>query len=157
MLVSALNLFETFLMPKIHKHALVMHSADKMYALVNDVASYAEFLPDCHGVKIISSSGNELNASLLVGKGGVTKWFTTHNTMHFPDAIDISLVDGPFKKLTGRWQFNAIDDELSKVVLDLEFEFSNKIIALAFGSVFSHMANNMVRAFTQRADEVYPS
>jgi ribosome-associated toxin RatA of RatAB toxin-antitoxin module len=37
----------------------------------------------------------------------------------------------------------------------LDYEFSNKVFDLAFGRVFNHLTNNMVKAFTQRAKEVY--
>lgn len=155
MVESALVNFQEFRMPAIHRHALVMHSAKNMYDLVNDVSAYSKFLPDCQDVKVIEKTDIEQKASLLVGKGGITKWFTTHNKMCDGKSIEINLVDGPFKKLTGTWQFQEIDEDACKVILDLEFEFSSKLIAMAFGSVFSHMANNMVKAFVDRASKVY--
>ncbi len=142
-------------MPKVHRHALVMHSAKQMYDLVNDVTSYPEFVPDCLAVNVLSQSETELKASVQIGKASIGKWFTTHNKMQDGKTVEINLIDGPFKKLVGLWQFIALDDDACKVVLDLEFEFSSKLIEVAFGSVFNHMANNMVKAFTQRANEVY--
>ncbi|MER2490529.1 type II toxin-antitoxin system RatA family toxin [Catenovulum sediminis] len=142
-------------MPKIHRHALVMHSAKEMYDLVNDVEHYPEFVPDCIAVKLLSRSDNELKASLQIGKAGIGKWFTTHNTMQENHSVKIDLIDGPFKKLVGLWQFQELDEAACKVVLDLEFEFSSKLIEMAFGSVFNHMANQMVKAFTDRAAKVY--
>ena len=142
-------------MPKVHRHALVMFSAKQMYDLVNDVNSYPQFVPDCLAVKVLSQSDSELKASVQIGKASIGKWFTTHNKMCDGQTVEINLVDGPFKKLTGLWQFIAIDEDACKVVLDLEFEFSSKLIEVAFGSIFNHMANNMVKAFTKRAGEVY--
>ncbi|MDN6229452.1 MAG: ubiquinone-binding protein, partial [Enterobacterales bacterium] len=37
----------------------------------------------------------------------------------------------------------------------LDFEFTNKLVELAFGKVFKELAGNMVQAFTSRAKEVY--
>ncbi|MGC6542599.1 ubiquinone-binding protein, partial [Escherichia coli] len=37
----------------------------------------------------------------------------------------------------------------------LDFEFTNKLIELAFGRIFKELASNMVQAFTVRAKEVY--
>lgn len=155
MLACALKFERGVRMPKIHRHALVMHSAEQMYNLVNDVKAYPEFVPDCLGVKLLEQSENELKASLQIGKAGIGKWFTTHNTMVKNHSVKIELVDGPFKKLTGLWQFQSLDVDACKVVLDLEFEFSTKLIEAAFGSVFNHMANQMVKAFTTRASQVY--
>jgi len=69
--------------------------------------------------------------------------------------VQLSLVDGPFKQLTGTWQFIALSEEACKISLQLDYEFSSKVFDLAFGRVFNGLANNMVQAFTQRAKEVY--
>lgn len=142
-------------MPTISRSALVMYDVEQMYHLVNDVAKYPEFLPDCSDSKIMSYDGDEMTAALLVSKGGLKKWFTTKNTLTPSTEVQLSLVDGPFKYLTGTWQFSALSEEACKISLQLEYEFSSKVFDLAFGRVFNGLANNMVQAFTQRAKEVY--
>jgi len=142
-------------MPVISRSALVMHSVEQMYQLINDVIEYPKFLPDCSDSKIISQSDDKMTASLLVSKGGLTKWFTTENKLIENKEIQLSLVDGPFKKLTGNWQLTALSDEACKINLELDYEFSSKMFDLAFGRIFNGLANNMVQAFTQRAKEVY--
>ncbi len=132
-----------------------MHSVDEMYKLINDVKCYPSFVPDCSDSKIISQDETSMTAALLVSKGGLKKWFTTKNELVENHKVIMHLVDGPFKKLTGGWTLTALSDEASKISLDLEYEFSNKMFDIAFGRVFNHMANNMVQAFTQRAKEVY--
>ena len=67
----------------------------------------------------------------------------------------MNLVDGPFKTLKGGWFFTLLDDKACKVELKLEFEFSSKMIEMAFGKVFNELTNNMVNAFTKRAKQVY--
>ncbi|NTS75584.1 type II toxin-antitoxin system RatA family toxin [Catenovulum sp. SM1970] len=141
-------------MPTIQRDALVMHSAETMFDLVNDVSAYPEFLPDCLGAKVISSNESEMTASLKIGKGAVNKWFTTCNTFIDKNQVKMTLVDGPFKRLTGVWQFIPLDEEACKVSLELDFEFSNKLVALAFGKIFNHVANNMVKAFISRANQL---
>jgi len=142
-------------MPTISRSALVMYDVEQMYQLVNDVIKYPEFLPDCSDSKIISHQGNEMTATLLVSKGGLKKWFTTKNVLTPNKEVQLSLVDGPFKQLTGTWQFIALSEEACKISLQLDYEFSSKVFDLAFGRVFNGLANNMVQAFTQRAKEVY--
>lgn len=142
-------------MPAISRSALVMYSAEDMYMLINDVLSYPKFVPDCSDSKIISVNEHEMIASLLVSKGGLKKWFTTKNTFIENQEVSLTLVDGPFKKLTGKWRLISLSDDACKICLDLEYEFSSKVFDLAFGRVFNHMANNMVQAFTQRAKDVY--
>ena len=90
-----------------------------------------------------------------MSKAGIKKWFTTRNTLVSNQKITLELVDGPFNKLQGHWLLTPLSDEACKVSLELEYEFSNRMFDLAFGRVFTHMTNNMVQAFTQRAKQVY--
>ena len=142
-------------MPAISRSALVMHSVEEMYNLINDVLAYPTFLPECSDSKIISQDEHSMTAALLVSKGGLKKWFTTKNVLVNNQQVELNLVDGPFKKLVGSWQLTALSDEACKVNLELEYEFSSKVFDLAFGRVFNHLVNNMVQAFTNRAKEVY--
>ena len=142
-------------MPTVNRSALVMHSAEQMFNLINDVLAYPSFLPDCSGSKIISQDDNSVTAALLVSKGGIKKWFTTQNTLISNQEVQLTLVDGPFNKLQGSWHLKALSEEACKVSLALEYEFSNKMFDVAFGRVFNHLTNNMVQAFTQRAKDVY--
>jgi len=142
-------------MAQVKRSALVMFSAAQMYNLVNDVASYPQFLPGCVGSKVVSSSDHQMVASVDVAKAGISKTFTTENTLVLNERVDMRLVDGPFKSLQGGWTFLALDEQACKISLDLEFEFSNKLAELAFGKVFNELAANMVSAFTQRAKVIY--
>ncbi|ETJ49268.1 MULTISPECIES: type II toxin-antitoxin system RatA family toxin [Pseudoalteromonas] len=142
-------------MPQIEKSALVMYSTKEMFDLVNDVEAYPQFLPNCSDSKIVSQHNNNMTASLEISKAGIKKWFTTENTFIDEQTVQLRLVDGPFKTLKGRWHFQALDKKACKVELKLEFEFSSKLIELAFGKIFNDVAKNMVSAFTQRAKEVY--
>jgi len=144
-------------MPTISRSALVMYSVEQMYQLINDILAYPQFIPNCGDSKIISSHENEVTAALMVSKGGLKKWFTTKNTMIGHNKVQLDLVDGPFKKLTGHWVLTELSEEACKISLQLDYEFSSKVFDLAFGRVFNGLTNNMVQAFTQRAKEVYHS
>ncbi|MBW0147493.1 type II toxin-antitoxin system RatA family toxin [Marinobacter arenosus] len=140
---------------QIDKTALVMHSAERMFHLVNDVARYPEFLPWCANTEIHEQNDGELTASMEIAKGGVRHTLTTRNQLQMPEAIEMSLVDGPFRNLTGRWHFKPLDHNACKVILTLEFEFAGSLSRMAFGTVFSQAANTMVDAFCKRADQLY--
>ena len=132
-----------------------MYSTKEMFDLVNDVEAYSQFLPNCSDSKIVSQQHNNMTASIEISKAGIKKWFTTENIFIDEQTVALRLVDGPFKKLQGKWQFLPLDDKACKVQLHLEFEFASKLIELAFGKVFNEVAKNMVNAFTQRAKTVY--
>ncbi len=142
-------------MAQVSRSALVMFSADEMYRLVNDVASYPSFLPGCTGSQVIDHSDGVMTASVDVAKAGISKTFVTQNTLVHGEKILMQLVEGPFKKLCGGWTFTALDEQACKIHLNLEFEFSNKLVEIAFGKVFHDLVGSMVQAFTERAKEVY--
>ncbi len=134
---------------------LVSFSADQMFHLVNDVARYPEFLPGCSGSRVIEASSEKMVASVDVSKAGISKTFTTSNELNHGESIIMNLVDGPFRTLRGGWYFTPLDEQACKVELKLEFEFSSKMIEMAFGKVFNELTSNMVNAFTKRAKQVY--
>lgn len=142
-------------MPQIERSALVFYSAQQMFDLVNAIPDYPQFLPGCTSARIISQSDTEMVASLTVSKAGIGHSFTTRNTLHPHQRIGMQLVEGPFKRLGGGWEFQPLSDTACKVVLKLEFEFSSKLVQFAFGKIFSELAASMVNAFTQRAKQVY--
>ncbi len=142
-------------MPQVRRSALVSFSATQMYDLVNDVDKYPEFLPGCSGATILSQDSDSMVASVNVAKAGISKTFTTSNSLIEGACILMELVDGPFRSLKGGWYFTPLDESACKVELKLDFEFSSKLIELAFGKIFSELTNNMVKAFTLRAKQVY--
>lgn len=139
----------------IEKSALVWHSAEQMYALVNDVDRYPEFLPWCDGTEIHTANETEIVASIDVAKSGVRHRLTTRNRLHAPSQIEMSLVEGPFSNLGGSWEFVALNENACKVILRLRFELSGSLARMTFGKVFGQAANTMVDAFCQRAKVVY--
>jgi ribosome-associated toxin RatA of RatAB toxin-antitoxin module len=142
-------------MPTVHRSALVAHSSEQMFDLVADVESYPKFLPWCHRAWLVSESADELCGRIEVARLGVHQTFTTCNRFQRPNYMNIDLVDGPFRKLTGRWTFTSLRADACKVELALEFEFAGALIDRAFGAVFHQIANSLVDAFCKQADEVY--
>lgn len=142
-------------MKQVSRSALVSFSAEQMFHLVNDVARYPEFLPGCSGSRVLEQSEAHMVASVDVSKAGISKTFTTSNQLTPGVSIAMSLVDGPFKTARGGWFFTPLDEAACKVELRLEFEFSSKMIELAFGKIFNELTSNMVNAFTRRAKQVY--
>jgi len=125
-----------------------------MFALVNDVDGYSEFLPGCLDSKLISQTPTEIVGSLEVGKGPMRQSFTTKNTLEASHKIEMALVKGPFKSLHGVWTFTELSPTSCKIMLSVDFELSG-VLKFAFGGVFTQIANTMVDSFSQRAKVVY--
>ncbi|HEX2668989.1 MAG TPA: type II toxin-antitoxin system RatA family toxin [Gammaproteobacteria bacterium] len=142
-------------MRKVHKNALVPYSAADMYALVNDVPSYPEFLPWCRGAEVLEQSPTLMRARLDLARGRFSKSFTTRNLLVPGQGITMTLEDGPFKHLEGRWRFSDLGPEGSKVELDMEFQFDSTLLDLVAGPVFEDICNSLVDAFIRRATELH--
>ncbi len=143
-------------MTLISRNALVPYTVEEMYKLVDDIESYAEFLPWCRSTEVVSRNSEEVQASIEIARGALHKSFTTLNRLQKNKIIEMRLVKGPFKHLEGFWRFDPLkNSSASKISLDLDFEFESKLVALAVGPVFNQIANTMVDAFCKRAVEVY--
>lgn len=142
-------------MPVIEKSVMVPYTPKQMYALVNDIRNYPQFIPWCSRSEIISENSDEIRASLTLSHSGFEKTFTTVNRLQADKMIEIRLLEGPFKHLEGFWRFESMNGADCRVMLDMEFEFSNKIFAMMFGPVFHQAASLLVDAFHDRAKVVY--
>ncbi len=143
-------------MSHIKRNALVHYSPAEMYRLVNNVDDYKTFLPWCASSEIKTESDTEMVASVEIAKGVLNKTFTTHNQLQKDHRIELELVDGPFKKLRGFWQFDALKTtNACKVNLELEFEFDNALMSIAAKPIFTQIANSLVDSFCKRAVEIY--
>jgi len=142
-------------MRKVSRSALVPYSAADMYRLVEDVESYPDFLPWCSDVEVHYREGNVVEATLELQRAGLTRRFRTRNAMQPVTSMQLSLVGGPFRHLAGGWKFTPLDDQGSKVSLELEFEFESRALDLLIGAFFEETCNSLVDAFTSRAAEIY--
>lgn len=147
--------FNSIIMAHVFHEVIEPYSTEQMFALVNDIARYPEFVPDCIATGIISKQDNILTAFIEVEKLGFKKSFTTINKINEPNSIDMALLDGPFKHLEGRWQFTQLDNQNSKISFSLDFEFNNKLMGAVFSPIFKEVMTNMVKAFSQRARQIY--
>jgi ribosome-associated toxin RatA of RatAB toxin-antitoxin module len=141
-------------MPTIRRTALVGHSATRMFSLVNDVRAYPRRFDWCDGAQVLDEGEDRLVARLDVRAAGLKTWFVTENTATPPHHIDLGLVEGPFRRLKGRWEFHALDESACRVTLTLDFEPASRLLAPAFVLGFQALADRMVDDFVRAADRV---
>ena len=142
-------------MQVVERSALVTYTAAQMFALVNDVARYPEFLPWCVGARVEEVSAVERIAALKVARGVLQTEFTTRNTLQQDARIHMQLMHGPFRDLTGEWRFEPIGTRGSRVYFRIEFEFKNRLSAAAFNAVFESLCGIIVDAFVLRAQAIH--
>jgi len=126
-----------------------------MYALVDDIIAYPNFLPWCKSSRVWHRDEDEVKASIELARGGIQKTFTTCNRLQKDKMIEVRLVEGPFKHLQGFWRFDELNETSCKVSLDMEYEFSSKILKITVGPVFNQITNTLLDAFVKRAVEIY--
>ena len=143
-------------MQLVERSALVTYTAAQMFALVNDVARYPEFLPWCVGAHVQDVAAGERIATLQVARGVLQTEFTTRNVLLQDAQIHMRLLHGPFRDLIGEWRFEAIGTLGSRVHFRVEFEFKNRLSATAFNSVFEALCGTIIDAFVLRAQTIYP-
>ena len=102
-----------------------------------------------------SRDDDEVRASVELAKGAIQKSFSTLNRLQHNKMIEMRLVEGPFHHLEGFWRFEALGEGSCKVSLDLEYEFTSRLLKMAVGPVFNQIANTLVDAFCARAVEIY--
>ena len=142
-------------MTQISRSALVPYSAAQMFILVDTITEYPEFLPWCSAAEEHERHQHEVLATVHLARAGLRHRFTTRNQLRTDEEILMQLVDGPFSQLQGAWRFKSLSDTASKVTLDIEFEFNNRLLGATLGPVFSQICNGLVDAFLKRAQERY--
>ncbi len=135
------------------------YSADQMYALVADVASYPDFLPWCAAARIRSSSpegaAEVMLADLVISFKVFRERFGSRVVL-YPETrhIDTEYLDGPFKYMKSTWDFRDVAGGC-EVEFFVDFEFRNLILQKAIGLVFNEAMHRIVAAFEARAKELH--
>ncbi|MGI9228828.1 MAG: type II toxin-antitoxin system RatA family toxin [Gammaproteobacteria bacterium] len=139
----------------INKTKVVPYKAGEMYALVNDIEAYPAFIPWCNSAEVREREAHRLVATLVLGVGKLHYSLTTENRMQVDRRIDFSLLEGPFKRLEGYWLFDELQDGHCRATLCMEFEFKNKMLALALNKFYEQVNSTLVDVFSRRAVAIY--
>lgn len=142
-------------MHNVSRSALVPYTAAQMYELVKDVEAYPSFLPWCNDAIVHIRQPDCIEASLELHRHGISRRFRTRNALRENESLGIELVNGPFRRLSGGWQFRSLGDEGSKVSLEIEFEFESRALEMIFGRFFEKTCNALVYSFSERASHIY--
>lgn len=144
-------------MKTVKKSVLIWYSPAEMYRLVIDVDAYPQFLPWCDKARVVAHEENGMLAEIGMAFSGLHQTFSTRNKHVVDRQVIIDLVNGPFSKLEGEWNFLPLGDAAQracKVELTLTYGFDNALGRL-ISPVFDKIAGSMVDAFVKRAKQVY--
>lgn len=146
-------------MPKHSETRILPFTASQMFDLVADVRLYPDFLPWTAAARIRSSEdilgGQEISADLVISFKVFRERFTSKVTLYENiNRIDTEYLDGPFKHLQSRWEFEDVEGGC-EVKFWVDFEFRNKVLQGAAGMFFNEAMQRIVKAFENRATHLY--
>ncbi len=142
-------------MVTISQSALLPYSAEQMFALVNDIAAYPQFMSGCLGAELLSVQPDSITARLDLGKAGLRYSLTTRNELVPPEKMTMTLVDGPFSAFSAEWRFVPLKTDACKTCLDMRFEFRAGLVDAALKALFEATSRDLVNAICKRAEKLY--
>jgi coenzyme Q-binding protein COQ10 len=135
------------------------YTAQEMYDLVADVAQYPKFLPWCAAarVKSVVPQGDHqvMEADLVISFKVFRERFTSRVLlMPATHQIDTEYLDGPFRYMKSNWTFRDTEGGC-EVSFFVDFAFRNIVLEKLIGVVFNEAMLRIVRAFEDRAADLY--
>jgi len=141
-------------MPIVRKSAIVAQAPEVMFALVEDVERYPEFLPWCAATHVYERTEHTIRARLDIAYKGLRTHVTTRNAKEAPHCMTLELVDGPFHHFHGEWRFTPLGQAGCRAELTLDYQLASAALQLLLGRVFEHVADTLVERFVERAESL---
>ncbi len=148
-------------MPQFSTTRRVPHSASDMFDLVADVERYPEFVPLCQSLHVRKRSTDQegrevVVADMTIAYKFIRETFTSRVTLDRKGlTILVEYLQGPFRRMNNRWNFQPAGDAACEVEFFLVYEFRSRALGLLMGGVFDAAFRRFAAAFERRADRVY--
>ena len=142
---------------EVHRSALVPHSAEDMFDLIEGAEHYPAFIPWCADATILARDDSIVAARITVAWHGIHFEILTRNPKKRPDWLSVRMERGPFRRFDGDWHLKALAPSACKVEFVLHCEFDNALLRGVAGSVLERVSGRFVDAFVARANDVYGS
>jgi len=139
-------------MPDLFLERHVPHLPHLMFNLVNDLEAYPRFIPNCKAMEVKPQADGSRLAKMTISFGPITQSYTSKVTVD-PEAMTITAVavDGPFSYLDSKWTFTG-EGEGTRIRFDIDFKFSNPLIAAVAEPAFASKQDEIIDAFGDEAD-----
>lgn len=137
-------------MARLHLTAHINAPIALVYQVVADVEQYPAFLPE---VLRVEKTADVVAMTLRTGLVPVR--LVTRATFTPLRAIDLELVEGPFRSFQARWSFVPSGDG-TDVAYDADYELPRFALMLtgAAGHFLEHATQRQIRAFESRVREL---
>jgi ribosome-associated toxin RatA of RatAB toxin-antitoxin module len=141
-------------MREIRREALVPHTPEQMFELIERVEDYPQFVPWCLSTSLITRTPDSVSATVIVGVRELHAQVTTRNEKRPPEFMAIRMEGGTFRHFYGEWSLRPLGDAGCHIHFMLQYELPLHAETLA-GRLIEHAADRMVDAFVRRAVTVY--
>ena len=113
---------------EIHRSALVPHSAEDMFDLIEGAEHYPAFIPWCAGATILAREDSIVAARITVAWQGISFEITTRNPKKRPEWLSVRMERGPFRRFDGDWHLKPLAPSACKVEFVLRCEFDSALL-----------------------------
>lgn len=132
------------------------HTPERLFELVANVEAYPQFIMGCQNVEILQRNAHGFLAEVQAGYGPFSETYQCQVNLEPFHRIHVKSVQGPFEHLETVWQFQDKGEEGCLLSFAIEFCFKKSLFQSAMSSMFQGFSEQMVRAFQERAQQVYP-
>ncbi len=149
-------------MPSFQTNKRLPFTPRQMFDLVADVERYPRFLPLCEALVVRSREAKDgkefLVADMTAGYQAIRETFRSRVTLD-PVALTVDVEGvpnspGPFRSIENRWRFEATPGGC-EVAFFIAYEFKSVMMQMLVGALFERAFRRYVRAFEERAQEIY--
>jgi coenzyme Q-binding protein COQ10 len=150
-------------MPKFNIKRKYPHSADQIFAVASDVASYSQFVPLVRASRVwdrkkLEDGRISFKALLTITYKRLDLKETLQSDMVVdPQAKTISATSayGILKRLNSVWKVYDLPDGGSEVEMDFDYEMNSKMMQVLVSSVFDLALRRIANALGERVEELY--
>ncbi|MFY8144037.1 MAG: type II toxin-antitoxin system RatA family toxin [Caulobacter sp.] len=145
-----------------HRHVVTKvlpYTPDQLFELVGDVEAYPKFVPWITGMRTwngrVDGPVSTVDAEAQVGFSFLREKFATR-VRRDKDArsIDVSLLYGPFKRLSNGWRFMP-EGDATRVEFVIEFAFKSALLDAMLAANVDRAAGKLIACFEARAQQLH--
>lgn len=143
-------------MTTIKKSENVPVTPAQLFALVNAIETYPEFLPWCKKAVVHGQAPNQIKASMLGSKWGIDFSFGFIYLLHPNSMIEIRLMNtGPFRYVKALWRFTDLGAAGTKLGLEIEYEFNSAFLGWTLTPLIKNECSKVLKDFYNQARKIY--
>jgi coenzyme Q-binding protein COQ10 len=126
-----------------------------LFDLAADLERYPQYLPGWISARVYGREAEICYAEQVVGFGPVRMQFRTTARLQRPEHIEITSDDSRFSHFHLLWRFESGSGRDSAVTLRVELELRSRFLQSWLERTGHGTAAAVLRAFEQRAEQVY--